>query len=340
LSDRSLIQFIAMARTQWWLADAEGARRRLDPGGILMGRSPECDLVLRDPKASRSQALVYLDSDALRLVVLGRGRTLVDGRRVEREVKLEPGQVIDVPGSTFRVVTSEEPEPEESGVGWVLELPGGGFFGITSGAFRVGGHPEDDLLLDGWPSRAFVLRTTVGRLHMIANATLHVGDREVHEGELLALTAGNRIAFGDQVLRVVTGGDFGHGSTVGTDGDPCAPVGQVVRLEFLPRGGRLRLRSAGREQSVYLPGQRCDLMAVLLRPPPPFAPGDLLEDELVLSRVWPTQTRGRVDLNTLIYRLRRDLVAAGIDATALIQRASGGGAIRVALAPNATIEVR
>ena len=330
-----------MARTQWWLADSEGgAKRRLDPGGVLMGRSPDCDLVLRDPKASRSQALVYVDSDALRLVVLGRGRTLVDGRRVEREAKLDHGQTIDVPGARLRVVTSEEPEPDEPGPGWVLHLPGGGFFGLTSGAFRVGGDPEDDLLLDGWPSRALVLRTTLGRLHMIANTTLDVGGREVQEGELLVLTAGSHIAFGDQILRIVAGGDFGHGSTVGTDGDQSSPAPQAVRLEFLPRGGRLRLRSEGREQSVYLPGQRCDLMAALLHPPSPFRPGDLLDDQLVLSRVWPTQRRGRVDLNTLIYRLRRDLVAAGIDATAFIQRASGGGATRVALSPNATVELR
>ena len=37
-------------------------------------------------------------------------------------------------------------------------------------------------------------------------------------------------------------------------------------------------------------------------------------------------------LNTLVYRLRRDLVNAGIDASALIQRAPGGGATRFGLA--------
>ncbi len=329
-----------MVRTQWWIAGAAGAKRRIDAGGVLMGRSPDCDLVLRDPKASRAQALVYLDSDALRLVVLGRGRTRVDGRLVERGVELTDGQTIDVPGSTFRVVTTKDPLPDEPGPGWVLRLPSGGFFGLPSGAFRVGGDPEDDLVLEGWPSHAFVLRTTSGRLHMLASSELRVAGKEVGGGELLALTAGTQITFEEQVLRVVAGGDFSGGSTVATEGGEPSSLPELAYLEFLPRGGRLRLRSGGREQAVYLPGQRCDLMAILLRPPPPLRPGELVDDDLVLSRVWPTQTRGRVDLNTLIYRLRKDLVAAGIDATAFIQRASGGGATRVALAPQAKIQVR
>jgi hypothetical protein len=328
-----------MGRTQWWLSDSEGAKRRLEPAGILIGRSPECDLVLRHPKASRSQALVYLEAEEPRLVVLGRGRTLVDGQRVERDVKLECGQTIDVPGSTFRVVTSSEPDPGTPGRGWVLDLPGGGLFGLSGGSLRVGGHAEDDLLLDGWPNHACMLRTTLGRLHMVANATLHVDGAIVHEGELVALSAGSRIELGDQALRVVAGGDFGHGSTAGTEDGQRAPLPQAVRLEFMPRGGRLHLRGPKQEQSVYLPGHRCDLMAVLLQPPAPFRPGDVLDDALVLSRVWPNQARGRVDLNTLIYRLRRDLVAAGIDATAFIRRAAGGGATGVELAPNATVEI-
>ncbi len=329
-----------MTRTQWWLTDAEGPKRRLDAGGILIGRSPECDVVLRHPKASRSQALVYFASEALYLVVLGRGRTLVDGRRIERAVTLAGGETIDVPGATFHVVASDEPSSDDGGPGWVLHLPGGGFFGLPSGAFRVGGHPDHDLVLDGWPREAFVLRTTSGRLHMLAKTTLHVDGREVREGELLALSAGSQIAFGEQILRIVVGGEFGDGSTAVTDGREPSPSPELVRLEFLPRGGRLRFRRMGREHSVYLPGQRCDLMAVLLHPPQPLRPGELIEDEVVLARVWPTESRGRADLNTLIYRLRKDLVAAGIDATELIQRASGGGATRVALAPSTKVEVR
>jgi hypothetical protein len=329
-----------MPQTQWWLADSEGAKRRVEPAGILMGRSPECDLVLRHPKASRSQALVYLESDTPRLVVLGRGRTSVDGQRVEREVKLEHGLTIEVPGSTFRVVTSDDAVPTDSGRGWVLDLPGGGFFGLSSGALRVGGHPEDDLLLEGWPGHALVLRTTQGRLHAFVNATLLVDDHQVREGELVALSAGSRIAYDSQTLRVVAGGDFGHGSTAGTDDGAHSSLPQSARLEFLPRGGRLHLRSGEQQRSVYLPGHRCDLMAVLLKPPSPLRAGSLLDDELVVSRVWPNQTRNRVDLNTLIYRLRRDLVAAGIDATAFIRRAAGGGATCVTLAPNAKVEVR
>ena len=49
--------------------------------------------------------------------------------------------------------------------------------------------------------------------------------------------------------------------------------------------------------------------------------------------------RTRVDLNTLIYRLRRDLVSAGIDATALIVRAPGGGGTQLGLGDDVPIAV-
>jgi hypothetical protein len=49
--------------------------------------------------------------------------------------------------------------------------------------------------------------------------------------------------------------------------------------------------------------------------------------------------RTRIDLNTLIYRQRRDLVSAGIDATALIVRAPGGGGTRLGVGDDVAIRV-
>ena len=328
-----------MARTRWWLADPEGTRRRLEAGGVLIGRSPDCDLILRDPKASRAQALVYLDGDAPRLLVLGRGRTLLSGERVEREAKLDHGQKLELPGARFEVLATQETEPPEVGRGWVLDQPGGGYFGISGGVLQVGGHQTDDLHLEGWPDHALTLQTTQGRLHMLAQADLEVDGEQLNPGALVALHPGSQIRFAGQTLRVIAGGDFGHGSTVATAEPSEQALPYAIRLEFLPRGGRLHVRAPTLEQSVYLPGHRCDLMAVLLQPPSPFTAGDLLDDDLVLARVWPHQQRNRVDLNTLIYRLRRDLVAAGIDATSLVQRAAGGGATCVALAQGASVEV-
>jgi hypothetical protein len=321
----------------WWLADAAGARRKIDAGGALIGRASHCELVVPDPGTSRSQALVYLDQDGPRLVVLGRGRTLVGGERVGHEVGLAPGDRIEVPGASFVLEQSDDPDPVDGGRGWVIELPAGGYFGISGGAVRVGGHERDDLRLAGWPDGAFTLRTTQSRLHLLAHVPLVVSERPVDAGALVAVAAGDDVRIGDELLRVVGGGDFGAGSTVASRAGAVLPHG--VRLEFLPRGGRLHLHIGGETRTVYLPGNRCDLMAALLQPPAPFRPGDLLDDELVLGRVWPNQARSRVDLNTLIYRLRRDLVAAGVDATQLVQRAAGGGATRIGLGDGAAITV-
>jgi hypothetical protein len=81
-------------------------------------------------------------------------------------------------------------------------------------------------------------------------------------------------------------------------------------------------------------------MALLLQPPEPYAAGALLEDDLLIARVWPGQARTRIDLNTLVYRLRRDLVAAGIDASTFVLRAPGGGGTRLGLPASVAISVR
>lgn len=328
-----------MMSRAWWLADAAGARRRVDAGGALIGRAPHCELVVPDPGTSRSQALVYLDADGPRLVVLGRGRTLVGGERVGHEVALAAGDRIEVPGAAFVLEQSDDPDPGDRARGWVIGLPSGGYYGISDGAVRVGGHDGADLRLTGWPEHAFTLRTTQSRLHLLAHVALAVSGRPVDAGALVAVTAGDDVRFEGEVLRIVGGGDFGGGSTVASGGAGGA-LPRGVRLEFLPRGGRLHLTIGEAARSVYLPGNRCDLMAALLQPPAPFQPGDLLDDEVLLGRVWPNQPRSRADLNTLIYRLRRDLVAAGVDASALVQRAAGGGATRIGLGAGASIEVR
>jgi hypothetical protein len=327
-----------MARTAWWLADAAGAQRRVDAGGLLIGRAPQCELVVQHPRTSRSQALVHLDQDVPRLVVLGRGRTLVGGKQVTHEATIAPGDRIEVPGAVFAVLRSDEPD-SDGGRGWVIELPGGGLFGISDGAFRIGGHDSDALRLTGWPEHAVTLRTTQSRLHLIAAAPVVVSGRAVEAGELAVLAAGDEVRCAGQTLRIVAGGDFGSGSTVASADGTTGALPHGVRLEFLPRGGRLHLHIADATHTVYLPGNRCDLMAALLQPPAPFRAGELLDDEALLARVWPNQSKSRVDLNTLVYRLRRDLVAAGIDATLLVQRAAGGGATRIGLGDGASIEV-
>jgi hypothetical protein len=327
---------LATTRPQWWLANGDGVRRRVDAGGVLIGRAPRCDLVLRDPKASRSQALVYLDGDEPHLLVLGKGRTRLNGAVAGRETRLAAGDRVSVPGLELELVSSADQADARDGQAWVLDRPGGGLFGVSYGPFVIGGHASDDLQLIGWPDHALTLHPTQGRLHLATQVALEVDGIALDPSGLMALLPGSSIVYAGHTLRVVAGGQFGQGSTL-TDSGGATALPDRIDLEFLPRGGRLRVHTAGGECCVYLPGQRCDLMALLLRPPDPYRRGEFLDDELLLPRVWPNQLRTRIDLNTLIYRLRRDLVRAGIDATALIVRAPGGGGTRLGVGDEVAI---
>jgi hypothetical protein len=113
----------------------------------------------------------------------------------------------------------------------------------------------------------------------------------------------------------------------------------LVHLEFLTRGGRLTVSHDGVQRAVYLPERRCDLVAALLKPPPPFAPGDFVPDEVILPRIWPGRTMSRVDLNVLIHRARHDLVRAEINGAAILDRIEGGNATRFRVARDAQVTV-
>src|SRR5438270_10206621 len=89
---------------QWWLSDGKGTRRRIDAGGVLLGRAPRCDVILADPKASRSQALVYLEGDEPWLLVLGKGKTRRNGELVARQAQLHAGDQLALPGLACEIV--------------------------------------------------------------------------------------------------------------------------------------------------------------------------------------------------------------------------------------------
>jgi hypothetical protein len=325
-----------MARTLWWL-DGSDARLRLDPGGALVGRSTRCDVVLRDPHASRSQAIVYVDDGRPKLLILGKGRTTVNGAAIDGEAKLGDGDCVGFPGLELRVSSSIAGSDEVTAA-WVLGRPGGGLVALSHTPFVIGGDPANDLCVEQWPEQALTLHLAQGRLVVVAQVPLEVDGAAVGKGGMVALSPGSEIVHMGQSLRVIAGGEFGDASTlVSGPGDATLP--NRVELEFLPRGGRLRVHAAGKRYELYLPGHRCDLMAVLLQPPEPLRPGDVLSDDLVISRVWPVQPRTRIHLNMLIYRLRRDLVRAGIDATSFVLRTEGGGGTKIALAEDADVHV-
>jgi DNA-binding winged helix-turn-helix (wHTH) protein len=95
------------------------------------------------------------------------------------------------------------------------------------------------------------------------------------------------------------------------------------------------------ERAVYLADRRFDLMMALLQPPDGHQAGDFVSDDAVRSVVWPRNPGvSRPEINMLISRCRRDLVAAGLAGTRLIERAPGGGGTRFVLGAGAQIVVK
>ena len=87
---------------------------RLSAGGVLVGREHDCDIVLRDPSASRRQVLLYLGHEGPRVVPLGRGQTRMHGAVIDAPAALLPGDLIQLPGLELRVDSEEEEVADSS----------------------------------------------------------------------------------------------------------------------------------------------------------------------------------------------------------------------------------
>ncbi len=324
----------------WWLRAGDQAARRITQGGLLIGRSPHCDLVVASEQVSRRQALVHLGAEGPRLLVFGRGAMTVSGRSVEAEHDLASGDRVEVGALVLEVQRYDEPSPRAPAAAavWVLEDRAGAFFGMSRSPFLVGGSLDDDLRVEGWPDGAAVLwSSTDGKLEVEASEPIAVDGEALPPGERRPLRRGSTIAHAESWIRVLTGGAFGAGSTTGVrEGRPL----EITRahLEFLPRGGRLHLTWGGEPRVLYLADRRCDLIAVLLQPPEPLAPGDFVDDALVSGRVWGKRVATRTNLNVLVHRVRKDLERAGVEG-AVLERSEGGGATRLVLAADAAVEL-
>lgn len=328
-----------MKARAWWICFPDGSRRRLSSGGILIGRDPDSDVVLTSPHASRKHAMLYVSGEGPQIAALGRSPTEVGGQGLAGVANVEHGDVIEVPG--LRLVVHAEDLPREDGAVpvWVVELLGGNLFGVGPEGVSVGSGATDDVRIEGCPPGAIHLRLAQGRLVLEANAEVGLRGCPLAAGSVESLRSGDVLTLGDVRLRVVAGGQAGLATTLG--GSPSDEISfpSRVRLEFLPRGGRLTLNIDGKEYSTYLADRRCDLVACLLQPPAPFRPGDPIPDDVVMGRVWPRRDVGGSALTVLLYRLRRDLVNAGVDGGEVVARAPGGGAVRFSVRHGAIVEV-
>lgn len=82
----------------------------VDSRRVTIGRNPDNDVVVSDPSVSRHHAMLELVDSAWRLRDLGsRNGTYLNGSRVDRVVRVQSGDRIEVGDSTFRL---GEPAPD------------------------------------------------------------------------------------------------------------------------------------------------------------------------------------------------------------------------------------
>jgi pSer/pThr/pTyr-binding forkhead associated (FHA) protein len=90
----------AQARAQTALLYDDGRRLIVGPGGVTIGRSRQCDIVLSDPNVSRQHAEVRPRGGSWVLIDLGSTNgSRINGRAVEGPEVIRPGDDIEL-GST------------------------------------------------------------------------------------------------------------------------------------------------------------------------------------------------------------------------------------------------
>ena len=320
----------------YWLETPDG-RVMIGPWAVLVGRSPDCNIVLDAAEISRHHLLVRVGQAGAELLPLGRQPVRVNGAECRALTSLRAGDRIDVGAWSFRLGDGEV-EVEESAAGetaWFLDGGSGLLHLITGPRFQVGGGVADDLVIASWEPAVLSLDARGGAPVLTALRPGVACGRALAEGERVPLTDGARITWRDEALTVRA-----KQAQAGAETKRAEPprFAVVVVLEFMPRGGQLTLEIGGELRTAQLAERRCDMVACLLQPPAPFRAGEFIPEDAVCARVWPGEKSGRTELNSLLYRLRQSLTEEGIDPAPLFERRGGG--LRFCLAPGARVVVR
>ncbi len=317
-----------------------GPSRRVGSNGILIGRQGDCDIVAVDPAVSRRHALVRLTSEGAEVVPLGRAPFELNGLDSDQARALAHGDVLRLPGLELHIEIAI-PRPErDAPAGFVLERERAtsGGFRISHTPFTLGGGDSDDLIVKTWPAAALRFHLAQGELFVeVREGTAERSGQLIATDMLEPMVAGDTISYRDETFTISPA----PGRVATTAVGARTELPSRVEIEMLPRGGRVIFTGGARDHAVYLPDRRFDLINALLRPPAGYQPGELIPDDTVRAIVWPRKPSvSRQEINMLISRCRRDLVDVGLAGPRLLERAPGGGATRLALAANATVEVR
>ena len=303
---------------------------------VLIGRSADCNIILEQPEISRHHLLVRLGDAGVEMLPLGREVVLLNGAECRGLTAVRGGDVIGVSRWSFRV--GEEDigyAPRSRGTAWCLERQSGLLRLVTGPTFRVGGDASDDLIVEGWEPTVLHLTQHHRAPVLTARRPGVWCGRDLEVGEEVELSSDALITYRAESLYVR---EKQSSATAATHTAVRPKHAVVVVLEFMPRGGKLTIEIGGKLHATLLSERRCDLVACLLQPPSPLQAGDFVPEETLCARVWPGEKGGRVELNSLLYRLRQGLAEEGIDPGPLFERQGGG--LRFCLAPRARVVVR
>jgi hypothetical protein len=315
-----------------------GDQLSLRRGVIVVGRSASCDVVLDDPAVSRRQLLLHVTADGVVLANVGRQAVSRNGAEIDDSTLAVDGDRIAIGGEPFAVLRRTTAPDVASR--WILRLDGGLALKLRRTPFTVGGGSTDDLTVDGWPPAALSLHDVdtgiIVELGSGSEALLSAEERALFDEDGFARVAvGGGFVVGGRRFAITQGGAPLEGSTE-CGGEPRAEI----RLEAYKRGGVLSLDRGGAVSEVFLAQRRFALVRALLAPPEPAAAGDLLPVDALCRRIWPKDPhKDESDFNVLLYRVRRDLLRAGIDASEVIERARGAGMVRAPIGERARIVV-
>ena len=296
------------------------------PRGVRLGRAPGNDLALVHAGVAAHHATVEWDGPALVLTDLGSDfGTTVAGRTVSGQVVVGDGDEIVLGGQVhFRVRVRTQPPPPA----WALEVDGLVRVPVRRDRIRLGGGIGDDLLLPGAPAAAAMLYL-VGE-----EVRLATDDDDV------AMAVDVPVPFAGTTL-VLRRAD--------PEDPPAAPIARTPYRYHLSAalGGRtgpfaVLSDPATRREHRAEDGPRTVLLWVLgrrWRDDEGHSAGSRgwCADEEVLGALWGAETPPvePARLRTLVCRLRRALIDAGLDGGCL-ERREGFVRLRlasVALAP-------
>lgn len=310
-----------------WIVLPDGVRRAVTAQGLLLGRAATCDVVVDEPRASGRHALLCLAASGVELHPLGRNTTRVNGKEVRGVRRLSDGDQVDIPGLAFRLERSGG-NPSERAPVWMVRI-GETLHRVPARPWTLGGGDEDEIRLDGWPPGALTLQVGGAALLAEASTATDIDGETLGAEDLRSLRSGQMLRIGSTSIEVLA--ELQQEETTVASLDSLR-LHEVV-FQYRPNGGELFLQLGDDRIGCSLSELRTRLVVVLLQPPGDYAAGDFVPDEVVISAVWPRRKdRTNFDVNTLVHRLRKDLLKRGLDPTRFIERSRTGGATRFRVA--------